>query len=287
METDSAKMTDHQQRARSLMEAWIQRITEALILNDPSDILPDIEKRHLSACLFISFHPFYLFSINKFRNKGIKADVNPLDEKLDADYKGVIAYMNTILPEVNWDNYEVSKSRAGIAGFAAMLEEQKKTNTYDQVGELIEIDLKLEGEITIPVRIYHPTDEQKANATSEKNRIGLFFHNGWVNGQGKGRMDDLNLRKYVANSGRSIIAFDHRLAPEFSHSDVVSDCCALFNWIVVSKEGDEQRKELHLPVVDEVVLIGLQQGATLAAYVSLFAIHQNLSHFIAKQVCFF
>ena len=52
LETDSGKLTDQQQRTKELMEGWIHRITAALIHNDPRDILPDISKRHSSACLF-------------------------------------------------------------------------------------------------------------------------------------------------------------------------------------------------------------------------------------------
>ena len=199
--------------------------------------------------------------------KGVKVE-NELDKSLDVDYKGITSYMNTILPSQDWETHEVEKSRATLAGYVHMIEDQKKNSAYDQVGELIDHVIEL-NDRKIEIRIYSPTIEQKLNAKNENNdRVGFYFHSGWVNGQGCGRLDDLNIRKWVSTSGRPIVTFDHRLAPEFSHDEIVDDCLQVFMWIIDNNSAEI----LKMSKVKEVVLIGLYQGANLAAKVSFSAI---------------
>lgn len=109
----------------------------------------------------------------------------------------------------------------------------------------------------IPVRIFYPEKEEKANS------VLLFFHGGgWVTG------DIDSYTNVCVNMSRLtkhiVVSVDYRLAPEHPFPAAPEDCYAVAREIFLDKE-------LFQIDLKDITLIGDSAGGNLAAVVSLMA----------------
>lgn len=108
---------------------------------------------------------------------------------------------------------------------------------------------------SVPVRIFSPPDGPEDSAL-------VFFHGGgWVTG---------NIDTYgrvcvelAAQTRRTVISVDYRLAPEYRFPAAIEDCYAVVREILVHSASEFRS--------DRITLIGDSAGGNLAAAVSLMA----------------
>jgi acetyl esterase/lipase len=79
---------------------------------------------------------------------------------------------------------------------------------------------------TLDLGWYHPQRQQPGSAVLYLHGGGMIFGLEHV-----GRVYDLAVREYVANSGVPMLVVDYRIAPEHPHPTPVEDCYAALRWL--------------------------------------------------------
>jgi acetyl esterase/lipase len=79
---------------------------------------------------------------------------------------------------------------------------------------------------TLDLGWYHPQGQQPGSAVLYLHGGGMIFGLEHV-----GRVYDLAVREYVANSGVPMLVVDYRIAPEHPHPTPVEDCYAALRWL--------------------------------------------------------
>ena len=114
---------------------------------------------------------------------------------------------------------------------------------------------------SIPVRLYHPTDDQAAG--DGPNPLLVYFHGG---GHMLGDLDatDGVCRALVNESDAAVLSVDYRLTPEHRFPAGLMDCYAAVEWAA------EYAGEVAADP-GRIAVGGASAGGNLAAAVSLFA----------------